>query len=160
VNALPRSVLVQATRPDALTSCLNRIGLEAASIVAMAPDGQLEVLAADDVGRVLALLARHLDQGPALDALRSGTAEGAADAGAVRRRWPLLAPELEQRGISSAYGVPVRPLDHGGPVTRVLQLFADRPLCPVDLRLAERLARQETSHPTPPRQRSREKDLP
>ncbi len=120
----------EASYADLVEACVRRWGVEAAHLSAVTPDGQLRPMAAsDDVALVLALLQRHLHEGPAVDALRDGVAVAARDADEVRRRWPRLAPELDERGISSAYALPLRdPCRPDEPVTSVLVVFADRPL--------------------------------
>ncbi len=94
---------------DLLAACATRLGLRGASLFAIGPGGRLVLLAAaGDGARVLALLEQHLQQGPSLDAARSGTTVGETDPDGVRRRWPGLVSELEYREVSSVYGVPVR----------------------------------------------------
>jgi hypothetical protein len=125
---------------DLVAACTRRLGLEAASYSAVTPDHELQLLSADPVGRVLSLLERHLGQGPATEAVRAGASVGADGPATLSVRWPRLAPELEDRGISSGYGVPV--LDRAEPagVRGVLQLFAGRPLQAAELELAQTLA--------------------
>jgi transcriptional regulator with GAF, ATPase, and Fis domain len=71
--------------------------------------GRLEVMAAStQATRLVELFELQHDEGPCLDAFRSGQAVSQVDAAAMRAAWPAFTPRLAQAGFTSAQAIPMR----------------------------------------------------
>ena len=102
-------------------ACVETLDVTAAGVMLAAPDGQLRVMASSsDPMRMLELLEVQEQEGPCLDAHRSGAGVASADLAEEERRWPIFAPEAISLGFRSAHALPLRL--HGA-VLGALNLF-------------------------------------
>ena len=102
--------------------------------------GGLEVLAASshEVHLVELFELQH-DEGPCLEAFRTGRAVTRAGLDEMRASWPTFTPRLEAAGFASAQAVPMRLRDE---IIGALNVFRVRPgaLSDSDMKLARALA--------------------
>ena len=81
----------------------------AAAAVLVEFGGDLEVLASTSHRATdLEVFQHQVDQGPCLDAVRSGEGVVAQTAGELRRRWPVAGVAIEQGGYRSLVATPLR----------------------------------------------------
>ena len=102
--------------------------------------GGLEVLAASSHEvRLVELFELQHNEGPCLEAYRSGDAVTKATREEMREAWPTFTHRLEEAGYASAQAVPMRLRDE---VIGALNVFRVAPgaLAPADLKLARALA--------------------
>jgi GAF domain-containing protein len=102
--------------------------------------GGLEVLASTSHEvRLVELFELQNQEGPCLEAFRSGSAVTKQDLAAMRSAWPSFTERLEQAGFSSAQAVPMRLRDE---VIGALNVFRVAPgaLSDSDMKLARALA--------------------
>jgi GAF domain-containing protein len=102
--------------------------------------GGLEVLAASSHEvRLVELFELQNDEGPCLEAFRTGQAVTRADLTDMTHSWPVFTPRLRAAGYASAQAVPMRLRDE---VIGALNVFRVSPgaLGPADMRLARALA--------------------
>jgi GAF domain-containing protein len=147
LGELSRTLVVAYQIPTALARlCAQFAGMLPVSgcwtVVMDELGGELRFVAASDaVGRKLASLHVELDEGPCLEAARSGERVLVADLGAADtvERFPHFAARALAGGVSAVYSFPLRHLDqHVGSIG----LFNATPaeLDQVDLELAQLLA--------------------
>jgi len=73
------------------------------------PRGRLEFVAgSDDTVKVLELFQLQNDEGPCLDAFRTGQAVINVDLGGASARWPRFAPRATAAGYQSVHAFPLR----------------------------------------------------
>ena len=102
--------------------------------------GGLEVMAASSHEvRLLELFELQNEEGPCLEAFRSGVAVSRPDPAAMRAAWPEFTARIEEAGFSSAQAVPMRLRDE---VIGALNVFRVAPgaLSDADTKLARALA--------------------
>jgi transcriptional regulator with GAF, ATPase, and Fis domain len=120
--------------------CVSLLGATAAGLLLSDQRGSLQVVAAsDERTRLLELLQLQADQGPCLDAYRTGVPVHAVDLAAERARWPLFVPEALAEGYRSVQAIPLRLRRQ---VIGALNLFGSdvTPLGQQDLDVARALA--------------------
>jgi len=98
---------------DFLHSLVERtVGLvdaDAAGIMLADQRGGLEVMAASShASRLLELFELQHDEGPCLDAFRSGLPVVQADLAAMHAAWPRFTPRMAEAGFSSGQAFPMR----------------------------------------------------
>ncbi|MEX5717429.1 GAF and ANTAR domain-containing protein [Geodermatophilus maliterrae] len=89
--------------------------------------------------RLVELFELQSDEGPCLEAFRTGQSVTKADLGEMRRDWPDFTARLEQAGFSSAQAVPMRLRDEVIGAVNVFRV-ATGALSEADMRLARALA--------------------
>ncbi|HEY0811735.1 MAG TPA: GAF and ANTAR domain-containing protein [Pseudonocardia sp.] len=117
------------------------LAADAAGIVLADPRGQLTVVAASsDAAKLLEVLQLQNEQGPCLEAYRSGEPVSVPDLHEVAARWPnFTAAVASLSDISSVHALPMR---LRGQAIGALNLFhrTPGPLPPADLALGQALA--------------------
>lgn len=89
--------------------CVEVLGVSAAGVLLVAPEGGLRVVASSsEAMRVVELFELQSDEGPCLDCYRSGEAVTNEDLATVDGRWPRLAPVAIEAGFRSVHAVPMR----------------------------------------------------
>ncbi|MFB9924578.1 GAF and ANTAR domain-containing protein [Amycolatopsis halotolerans] len=89
--------------------CVSLLGASAAGLLLADQRGGLEVVASSDEGtRMLELLQLQTEQGPCLDAYRSGQSVTIEDIAAEAVRWPNFARMAGAAGFRSAQAIPLR----------------------------------------------------
>lgn len=121
--------------------CVDVLDISAAGVMLAAPEGDLRVVASSgEAMRMVQLFELQSDEGPCVDAYRSGEAvlldEDLAIAGG---RWPRFAPVAVEAGFHSAHALPLR---LRGSVIGALNLFSARAgaLSPADVTAGQALA--------------------
>ncbi len=116
------------------------IDADAGGIMLADQRGGLQVLAASSHEvRLVELFEVQNDEGPCVEAFRSGEAVTKPDLEAMRRSWPSFTARVEQAGFSSAQAIPMRLRDE---MIGALNVFRRTPgaLGASDMRLARALA--------------------
>ncbi|WP_370937913.1 GAF and ANTAR domain-containing protein [Amycolatopsis sp. cg13] len=89
--------------------CVTLLGASAAGLLLADQRGGLEVVASSDEStRMLELLQLQTEQGPCLDAYRSGEPVVVEDLVKQAARWPGFVPEATAAGIHSVHALPMR----------------------------------------------------
>ncbi|MCU1396190.1 MAG: hypothetical protein JWM34_4618 [Ilumatobacteraceae bacterium] len=89
--------------------CVEFSHADEASVMLAAPGGRLHHIASStERSRLLELFEVQNDDGPCLDAYRSGEVVAAADLTLEAERWPTFTPEALGVGFRSVYSVPLR----------------------------------------------------
>jgi transcriptional regulator with GAF, ATPase, and Fis domain len=89
--------------------CVSLLGATAAGLLLSDQRGSLHVVAAsDERTRLLELLQLQADQGPCLDAYRTGVPVHTDDLAVERNRWPVFVPEALAEGYRSVQAIPLR----------------------------------------------------
>lgn len=89
--------------------CVEVLGVSAAGVLLVAPEGHLRVVASSsEAMRVVELFELQSDEGPCLDCYRSGEAVINEDLATVDGRWPRLAPVALAAGFRSVHALPMR----------------------------------------------------
>lgn len=89
--------------------CVAALNVTAAGVMLAAPSGALHVAASSsDAMRTLELFQLQADQGPCIDAYRSGHPVVNVDLAAEGGRWPDFAPRATGEGFHSAHSLPMR----------------------------------------------------
>ncbi len=120
--------------------CVEVLEVEAAGIMLAGPDGQLRVMASSsEAMRVLEVFEIQAQEGPCLDAHRTGQAIVNQDLDSTNGRWPRFAAEALAAGFRSAHAVPMR---LRGSVIGALNLFrtGTGEMGPADIEVAQALA--------------------
>jgi hypothetical protein len=100
--------------------CVEVLGVSAAGVMLVAPEGHLRVVASSsDAMRVLELFELQSQEGPCLDCYGSGEAVLNQDL-STTGRWPRFAPVAVEAGFRSAHALPMR---LRGAVIGALNLF-------------------------------------
>lgn len=101
--------------------CVELLGVDAAGIMLVAPEGDLRVMASSsEAMRVLELFEVQSQEGPCLDCYRTAAAVVNQDLGTVNGRWPRFSVEALAAGFHSAHALPMR---LRGTVIGALNLF-------------------------------------
>jgi GAF domain-containing protein len=101
--------------------CVEVLGVSAAGVMLVAPEGDLRVIASSsEAMRVLELLELQAEEGPCLDCFASGEAVLNQNLTTVDGRWPRFAPVAVDAGFLSAHALPMR---LRGEVIGALNLF-------------------------------------
>jgi GAF domain-containing protein len=89
--------------------CVEVLGVSAAGLLLVAPEGDLRVMASSsEAMRVLELFELQAMEGPGMDCFRTGVAVVNQDLAKVNGRWPRFAPEAIDAGFHSAHALPMR----------------------------------------------------
>ena len=102
--------------------CVEVLGVSAAGVMLVAPEGNLRVVASSsEAMRVVELFELQSDEGPCLDCYRSGEAVLNEGLAGHDGRWPRFAPVAVEAGFRSAHALPMR---LRGSVIGALNLFS------------------------------------
>lgn len=103
--------------------CVEVLDVSAAGLMLVAPEGDLRVVAfSSEVVRVVELFELQSEEGPCLDAYRSGAAIVNQDLSKVSDRWPKFTPVALDAGYKSVHAIPMR---LHGEIIGALNLFHD-----------------------------------
>jgi GAF domain-containing protein len=120
------------------------VGAETAGVMLADTRGGLRLLASSEERmRILELFELQSQQGPCLDAFRTGDTVTATTADG-RRLWPLFAPQAAERGFRYMCAVPMQVR---GSTIGALNLFraTDDPFAETDLEVAQAMAKVATT---------------
>lgn len=88
--------------------CVAALDVTAAGVMLAGPSGALQVAASSsDTMRTLELFQLQADEGPCVDAYRSGRAVVNVELAAAAGRWPSFAPRATAQGFHSAHSLPM-----------------------------------------------------
>ena len=105
--------------------CVEVLGVGAAGLMLVGPEGDLRVMASSsEAMRVLELFEIQAQEGPCLDCHRTGLPVSDRDLTAADRRWPRFAAEALAAGFRSVQALPMR---LRGSVVGALNLFHLQP---------------------------------
>jgi transcriptional regulator with GAF, ATPase, and Fis domain len=116
------------------------VDADAGGIMLADQRGGLEVMAASShASRLVELFELQHDEGPCLDAFRSGRSVTRVDEAEMAAAWPVFTPRLAAAGFASAQAIPLRLRED---VIGALNIFRIAPgaLEPADMKLARALA--------------------
>jgi GAF domain-containing protein len=89
--------------------CVSLLGVSAAGVMLVSPAGNLGLLASSsEAMRLLELFELQAEEGPCLDAFRTGEPIGQVDLVAGSDRWPSFAAAARGAGFQSAFALPLR----------------------------------------------------
>jgi GAF domain-containing protein len=89
--------------------CVTLLGVSAAGVMLASPSGSLGLVASSsEAMRLLELFELQAQEGPCLDAFRSGGPVDQADLRAGTGRWPLFTAAAARAGFQSAVALPLR----------------------------------------------------
>jgi GAF domain-containing protein len=89
--------------------CVNLLGASAAGVMLASPDGDLRVVASSsEAMRVLELFELQTQEGPCLDAFRTGEPVEHENLYAGSGRWPQFSTAALQAGFQSVHALPLR----------------------------------------------------
>ena len=92
--------------------CVELLGVDAAGLMLVAPEGDLRVMASSsEAMRLLELFELQAKEGPCLDCFTTGKPVGNSDIGALGSKWPRFAAEATAAGFRSVQALPLRPRD-------------------------------------------------
>jgi GAF domain-containing protein len=120
--------------------CVDLLGVDAAGVMLADADGKLRVAAASsERARLVELFELQNDEGPCLDAYRTGRQVSWVDLADEPAPWPLFAPHSRAEGFSSVHAVPMRLRRQ---IIGALNLFGQPPiqLPAEDVRVAQAFA--------------------
>jgi len=120
--------------------CVELLGVDAAGVMLASNGGRLRLAAASsEQARLLELFELRNDEGPCLDAFRTGRQVSYVDDGRTPSPWPRFAARTRADGFSSVHAVPLRLRRQ---VIGALNLFGQRPeqLGAEDIRVAQAFA--------------------
>lgn len=101
--------------------CVEALDVSAAGVMIATPAGQLQVIASSsDAMRTLELFQLQSDQGPCVDAYRSGGPVVNQDLETNLERWPRFSPQAVAAGFRSTHSLPMR---LSGQIIGALNLF-------------------------------------
>jgi GAF domain-containing protein len=124
-----------------LTSrCVEFLGVDAAGVMLADGQGQLRLAAASsERARLLELIELQNDEGPCLDAFRTGRQVSYVDTGDDVVPWPVFLSHAKAEGFSSVHAVPMRLRRQ---IIGALNLFGSKPvqLPGEDVRIAQAFA--------------------
>ncbi len=110
--------------------CVEVLGVGAAGLMLVAPDGNLRVIASSsEAMRVLELFELQNSEGPCLDCHRTGVAVTQQALATSSDRWPLFAAEALAAGFCSVQALPLR---LRGTIIGALNLFHSQPVAMTD----------------------------
>jgi GAF domain-containing protein len=98
---------------DVLTVLTERnvdlLGVSAAGVMLVSPEGHLRVVASSsETMHILELLEIQAQEGPCLDAFRTGLATGQESLGVDSTRWPTFSAAALEAGFRSIFALPLR----------------------------------------------------
>ncbi len=120
--------------------CVDILDAAAAGLLLADQRGSLQVLASStEKVRLLELFQLQANEGPCMDAYRTGEPILIDDLAAAAGRWPFFAPQAAKQGFAAVHAVPLR---LRGEVIGALNLFGRRVsrLSSADLKVAQALA--------------------
>jgi GAF domain-containing protein len=120
--------------------CVDLLGVDAAGVMLSDGRGQLQLAAASsERARLLELFELQHDEGPCLDAFRTGRQVSYVDTGGVPAPWPRFAAITKAEGFESVHALPMRLRRQ---IIGALNLFGKRPiqLPAEDIRVAQAFA--------------------
>jgi GAF domain-containing protein len=120
--------------------CVEALDVAAAGVMLVAPSGALQVIASSsDAMRTLELFQLQADEGPCIEAYRSGHPVVNVDLTAAGTSWPEFAEHATGAGFRSAHSLPMRLRGHS---IGALNLLRDQtgPLSDSDVDSAQALA--------------------
>lgn len=123
-----------------VADCVTLIGVDAAAILLLNRDRNLEVVASsNEASYVMEVFQLESRSGPCVEAVQSGEAVSITDLAQLRERWPAFANAIEGKGFTAVYALPMRLRDDK---IGALNLFnsSQPPLSEFDSRLAQALA--------------------
>jgi len=89
--------------------CVGIVNVAAAGLMLASADGELRVLASSsEAMRVLELFEAQADEGPCIDAYRSGAPVVNLTMDEAHGRWPRFAPKAADAGFLSVHALPMR----------------------------------------------------
>ena len=89
--------------------CVSLLGVSAAGVMLASPAGSLGLVASSsEAMRLLELFELQAQEGPCLDAFRTGGAGRAGEPGGRAGRWPSFSAAALQAGFASASALPLR----------------------------------------------------
>ena len=89
--------------------CVTLLGLSAAGVMLASPSGSLGLVASSsEAMRLLELFELQAQEGPCLDAFRTGGRVDQEDLQAASGRWPLFSAAAVRAGFQSAVALPLR----------------------------------------------------
>jgi GAF domain-containing protein len=92
--------------------CVSLLGVSAAGVMLASPAGSLGLVAfSSEAMRLLELFELQVQEGPCLDAFRTGEPVGHVDLAAVSDRWPSFGAAARGAGFQSAVALPLRRRD-------------------------------------------------
>ncbi len=101
--------------------CVTILGVSAAGLMLVGPDGTLRVIASSsEQMHLLELFELQADEGPCLESFRTGDAVTQRHLTTATARWPKFAPEAMSNGFQSVHALPMR---LRGSVIGALNLF-------------------------------------
>ncbi|MHB1930491.1 MAG: GAF and ANTAR domain-containing protein, partial [Acidimicrobiales bacterium] len=93
--------------------CVQALDVTAAGVMLAAPSGALQVIASSsDAMRTLELFQLQADEGPCLEAHRTGQQVADLDLAGTGSRWPRFAAAATGQGFRSAHSLPMRLRGH------------------------------------------------
>lgn len=120
--------------------CVEVLDVNTAGIVLAGPEGNLRVMASSsEAMRILELFEIQSQEGPCLDAYRTGQAVLNQHLGSGKERWPAFAAEAVAAGFRSVHALPMR---LRGSVIGAMNLFrgAARDLSEADVQVGQAFA--------------------
>lgn len=120
--------------------CVELLNVAAAGLMLSDQRGSLQLVASsNEQTRLLELFQIQTDEGPCVDAFRTGEPVTAPDLAAATGRWPVFAPQAREQGFASVHAVPLRLRSD---LIGSLNLFNQRTgaLSPEDAKVARALA--------------------
>jgi GAF domain-containing protein len=89
--------------------CVEVLDVSAAGLMLVAPEGDLRVVAfSSEAVRVVELFELQAEEGPCLDAYRTGAAIVNQDLATMKHRWPRFAVVAADAGFQSVHALPMR----------------------------------------------------
>jgi GAF domain-containing protein len=89
--------------------CVNLLGASAAGVMLASPQGSLGLVASSsEAMRLLELFELQAQEGPCLDAFRTGQPVGQQELRAGSGRWPSFSAAARKVGFQSAFALPLR----------------------------------------------------
>jgi GAF domain-containing protein len=89
--------------------CVSLLGVSAAGVMLISPAGNLGLVASSsEAMRLLELFELQAEEGPCLDAFRTGEPVGHENLEAGSGRWPAFGAAARQAGFRSAFALPLR----------------------------------------------------
>jgi GAF domain-containing protein len=116
------------------------LGASAAGVMLADPRGPLRLVAASsEAARLLEIFQLEGDEGPCLEAIRTGQPVIEPDLSHAQQRWPRFAPAALRVGFAAVHALPMRLREQ---VIGGLNLFRDQPgpFDPADVRIGQALA--------------------
>ena len=105
--------------------CVDLMSVDAAGVLLAHPGGGLQVVAGADAQlSMVELLQTQVEEGPAMEAWRSGAPVSGPDLALAAGRWPRFAPQAFAEGFAAAHAIPMRLRDES---IGVLSLLSKAP---------------------------------